>query len=91
MANETQDTQPGMNRSEEVYLIREAEATLQRLGVQPGQPVDAGVLGEAWTIVPVAGGFAIQDSTSGKTLNVTRTIRSDLWVIIKQVLSHFAG
>jgi hypothetical protein len=49
------------------------------------------MLGEAWKIVPVSGGFAIQDTTSGKTLNVTRTIRSDLWVIIKQVLSHFAA
>ena len=91
MAEETQDTQPGMNRSEEVYLIQEAEATLQRLGIQPGQAADAGMLGEAWKIVTVSGGFAIQDTTSGKILNVTRTIRSDLWVIIKQVLSHFAG
>ena len=91
MANETQETQPGMNRSEEVYLIQEAEATLLRLGVAPGQAADAGMLGEAWKIVPVSGGFAIQDATSGKILNVKRTVRSDLWVIIKQVLSHFAG
>jgi hypothetical protein len=91
MTDETQETQAGMNSSEEVYLIQEAEATLQRLGVAPGQAADAGMLGEAWTIVPVSGGFAIQDATSGKILNVTRTIRSDLWVIIKQVLSHFAG
>lgn len=91
MADETQETQAGMNSSEEVYLIREAEATLLRLGVQPGQAADAGMLGEAWTIVPVSGGFAIQDATSGKTLNVTRAIRSDLWVIIKQVLSHFSA
>lgn len=91
MADETQDTQPGMNRSEEVYLIQEAEATLLRLGVAPGQEADAGMLGEAWKIVPVSGGFAIQDATSGKTLNVTRPVRSDLWVIIRQVLSHFAA
>ena len=91
MADETQDTSPGMNRSEEVYLIQEAEATLLRLGVAPGQAADAGMLGEAWKIVEVSGGFAIQDATSGKTLNVTRSIRSDLWVIIKQVLSHFAA
>jgi hypothetical protein len=91
MADETQDTSPGMNRSEEVYLIREAEATLLRLGVAPGQPADAGMLGEAWKIVPVSGGFAVQDATSGKILNVTRSVRSDLWVIIKQVLSHFAA
>ena len=91
MADETQDTQPGMNHSEEVYLIREAEATLLRLGVQPGQAADAGMIGEAWKIVPVSGGFAIQDVTSGKILNVTRAVRSDLWVIIKQLLSHFAA
>jgi hypothetical protein len=91
MADETQETQPGMNRSEEVYLIREAEATLLRLGVAPGQKADPGLLGEAWTIVPVRGGFAIRDATSGKILDLTRSVRSDLWVIIRQVLSHFSA
>jgi predicted NUDIX family NTP pyrophosphohydrolase len=91
MADDTQETQPGLNRSEEVYLIREAEGTLQRLGAEPGQPVDAGRLGEAWQIVDVPGGFAIRDTTSDKVLDVRRTVRSDIWVIIRQVLSHFAA
>ncbi len=91
MDDENQETQPGLNRSEEVYLIQEAEQTLQRIGAEPGRPVDAAKLGEAWTIVPVAGGFAIKDTTSGKILDVSRAARADVWVIIKQVLSHFAG
>ena len=91
MDDETQETQPGLNHSEEVYLIREAEKTLQRIGAEPGRPVDAARLGETWTIVPVSGGFAIKDTTSGKILDVQRAARSDVWVIIKQVLSHFAG
>jgi hypothetical protein len=91
MAEDTQETQPGLNRSEEVYLIREAEATLQRLGSEPGQPVDAVRLGDAWQIVDVPGGFAIRDTTSGKILDVRRAVRSDVWVIIRQVLTHFAA
>ena len=91
MAEDMKETQPGLNSSEEVYLIREAEATLQRLGSQPGRPADAAQLGEAWKIVEVRGGFAIQDTTSGKVLDVRRAVRSDIWVIIRQVLSHFAS
>ena len=91
MAEDMKETQPGLNSSEEVYLIREAEATLQRLGAAPGQPVDPRKLGEAWQIVEVKGRFAIQDTTSGKILDVQRAVRSDVWVIIRQVLSHFAS
>lgn len=91
MVEDMKETQPGLNRSEEVYLIREAEATLQRLGAQPGHPVDPGRLGEAWKIVEVRGGFAIQDTTSGKILDLKRGIRSDIWLIIRQVLSHFSS
>lgn len=89
MADDTQETQPGLNSSEEVYLIREAEGTLQRLGAEPGQPVDAVRLGDAWQIVDVPGGFAIRDTTSGKILDIRRAVRSDIWVIVRQVLSHF--
>ena len=91
MADDTQETQPGLNRSEEVYLIREAERTLQRLGSEPGQAVDSRKLGEAWTIVEVLAGFSILDATSGKILNVRRALRSDVEVIIQQVLSHFTA
>ena len=48
MPEDMKETQPGLNSSEEVYLIREAEATLQRLGSQPGRPADPAALGEAW-------------------------------------------
>ncbi len=91
MADDTQETQPGLNRSEEVYLIREAERTLQRLGSEPGQAVEKRKLAEAWTIVEVRGGFAIRDATSGKILDVRRAIRSDVEIIVQQVLSHFAA
>jgi hypothetical protein len=91
MADETQETQPGLNRSEEVYLIREAERTLRRLGSEPGQAVDSSKLAQAWTIVEVRGGFAILDATSGRVLDVRRTIRSDVDVIIRQVASRFAA
>jgi hypothetical protein len=90
MAEDMKETQPGLNSSEEVYLIREAEGTLQRLGAKPGEPVDPHKLGEAWQIVDVKGGFAIKDATSGKILDIRRTVRSDVWVIIRQVLSHFS-
>ena len=91
MVEDMKETQPGLNSSEEVYLIREAEATLQRLGSQPGRPADPAQLGEAWKIVEVSGGFAIQDKTSGKILDIRRGVRSDIWVIIRQVLSHFTA
>ena len=54
MSEETQETQPGLNRSEEVYLIREAEKALSRLSAQPGQPVEGGKLAEAWKAVETA-------------------------------------
>ena len=91
MTDQTQETQPGLNKSEEVYLIREAEKTLQRLGAEPGKPVDGGKLAEAWTVAEVRGGFAIKDTTTGSILDIRRTIRTDIFVIIKQVATHFAG
>ena len=90
MADDTQETQPGLNHSEEIYLIREAERTLRRLGSEPGRPVDSRKLADAWTVVEVHGGFAIQDTPSGRILDVRRSIRGDVDVIIRQITSHFA-
>ena len=84
--DENQETQPGLNRSEEVYLIQEAE---QKCSGSSG--AGTACRRPSWgASSPDRRGFAIKDTTSGKIL-MCHARGAPTSVIIKQVLSHFAG